>query len=787
MATDLGKAYVQIMPSAKGISGSIQKIVNPEAAAAGKSAGSTIASNMSKSLGKAGKTLTKFITTPVVGATAAVSGLVGALGFKRLVGLDTAQAKLKGLGYNAEEVERISGQVETAIMGGMTTMGEGVDIAAGALAAGVKEGAELERYIKLVGDAAVGANRPVDEMAQIFNRVQGGGRLMTQELNMIEMGLPGFAQAMADELAGGSLEAFREMVTNGQVGSDEFLNVMDDFAGGMAGAYSESWAGMAKNTLAYVGIIGEALLEGLFEDGKKGLADFIEVLKSDEVQQWAVETGEKIREIGQTIVEFVKGAIDWWTGLSDGMQTFIMVIGGIIVALGPVLMIAAKIAAFVPIIAGAFKILGVVIAALMSPIGLVIAAVIGAATLIFIYWEPIKEFFLNMWEAIKEAGLMIWESLKEAWQSAKENLLLAWDSVKEFFSILWETVKEIFSTTWNAIKETVSTVVNGIKNIVTTVFNTIKTFITTVLNIYKSIFLVTWNAIKTVVTTVVNAIRSVISSVFNAIKSIISSIMSGIRSTITSIWNGIRSTISSVVNAIRSVISSVFSAIQSVISSIMSGIRSTITSIWNGIKSTVTSVVNGIKNTVSNVFNSLKSVVSSAFSGVKNAVRSGMNGALNIVKNVKNKFKNAGKNIVTSIADGIKGAAKKVTDAISNVTQKARDYLPFSPPKTGPLKDIMDVKWGETISAGIEDDENIVEKAMDKMLSVPLDPKTTNFQSKNTTDLLEATLEQNRILMMILNKDPNFYINGREVAKATADPMIDIINEREVRRSRARG
>src|SRR5690625_5015893 len=122
----------------------------------------------------------------------------------------------------------------------MTTMAEGTAIAVGAMAACVKEGAELEKYIKLVGDAAVGANHPVDEMAQIFNRVQGGGRLMTQELNMIEMGLPGFSQAMADELAGGSLEAFREMVTNGEVGSEEFLNVMEGFAGGMAGAYSES-------------------------------------------------------------------------------------------------------------------------------------------------------------------------------------------------------------------------------------------------------------------------------------------------------------------------------------------------------------------------------------------------------------------------------------------------------------------------------------------------------------------------------------------------------------------
>lgn len=42
MATELGQAYVQIMPSAKGISGSIQKAIDPEATAAGKSAGGKI-------------------------------------------------------------------------------------------------------------------------------------------------------------------------------------------------------------------------------------------------------------------------------------------------------------------------------------------------------------------------------------------------------------------------------------------------------------------------------------------------------------------------------------------------------------------------------------------------------------------------------------------------------------------------------------------------------------------------------------------------------------------------
>lgn len=44
MATELGQAYVQIVPSAKGISGAISKQIDPEATSAGTSAGSKLGS-----------------------------------------------------------------------------------------------------------------------------------------------------------------------------------------------------------------------------------------------------------------------------------------------------------------------------------------------------------------------------------------------------------------------------------------------------------------------------------------------------------------------------------------------------------------------------------------------------------------------------------------------------------------------------------------------------------------------------------------------------------------------
>ena len=50
MATELGQAYVQIIPSAKGISGAIQNAISPEASAAGKSAGLTLGSTLVKTV-----------------------------------------------------------------------------------------------------------------------------------------------------------------------------------------------------------------------------------------------------------------------------------------------------------------------------------------------------------------------------------------------------------------------------------------------------------------------------------------------------------------------------------------------------------------------------------------------------------------------------------------------------------------------------------------------------------------------------------------------------------------
>ena len=61
-----------------------------------------------------------------------------------------------------------------------------------------------------------------------------------------------------------------------------------------------------------------------------------------------------------------------------------------------------------------------------------------------------------------------------------------------------------------------------------------------------------------------------------------------------------------------------------------------------------------------------------------------------------------GNNIIQSIVDGIKAGIKWLTDVIDSAAQAVRDFFPFSPAKTGPLKDIHKVRLIETVADGVK-------------------------------------------------------------------------------------
>lgn len=753
MAIELGKAYVQILPSAKGISGSIQKAIAPEATAAGKSAGRNIATAITESLSKVGSAMTKYITTPALAATTAVTGLVGALGFKRLINMDQARAKLKGLGIEGKQLEIVMKNAKDAVTGTTHTMADGVNVAAGALAAGVKEGAELERYIKLVGDAATGANAPIAEMAQIFNRIQGTGKITRTELDMLEYRLPGFSRALMEHVGAGSREAFFEMVRAGKISSKDVLDTMENFAGGMSAAYAETWEGMKANIKSNIGIIGEALLQGLFEDGKKGMAKFLDFLRNSQgLKDWARNTGETIRNAVQKIVEVAKLAIQWWSNLSDGTKKIFAVLAGIAVAAGPIVTILSK-------LINSFKLVSGALAAMTSPVGLVTAAITGLiAIFVTLYrhnedfrksvqnvWESIKETITTVIQAISDFVKQVWGALTDWWNKNGDSIL---QKALEIWNFIYETISTIISEIVGFVidifgglvewwKENSEMILQAAQN----VWNFISAVISTVMNVIWGIMQALWPVVQALVISTWEAIKGAIEGAINIITGIIQFFSALFTGNWSALWDSVKKILSGAWDTVRLVFMYAIDFVKGLVSK---G--------FGAIKNVVNTIMNAIKNTIGNIFNSLWGIVSNAFSRVKNAVSNGMTSAFNEVKNFFGRFKEAGKNIVTSIADGIKGAISKVTDAISNVTQKIRNFLPFSPPKEGPLIDIMDVKWGETISAGILKGEGEIASAMERALDFDLTKKATFNANSNSMPHYTAQQQPQPIVLQVDGK-----------------------------------
>lgn len=685
-----------------------------------------------------GGQLTRGITAPVGIAAGAVGGLTAALGWGRLKSVDTAQAQLKGLGYNTEDVNRITGQLTKALEGGMLTMGEATSAAASGMASGVEEGKELTRYIKVLDGAVAGSNGTFDEMNQIFARVQGSGKLMTGELDMIEQRMPGFSATMAKEL-GVPQEKLREMVSAGEISSDEFMDIMEGFAGDMATEYAKSWEGMVQNAQAYIGIIGEQLLGGVFEQSKDSIAEFIEWMKSDEVQKWAAETGAALGDAFSKILSGIKTVVTWFANLPGPVQKFALVLGGIAVAAGPVLMVIgsmvstigglittfgtvigvlAKIPGPLNLLGGLFRmispLLGLMKAGIMlvsgalkglwltmmaNPIVLIIAAVVAiVAALVWFFtqtetgkkmWSAFMDWLGQAWEWIKETAVTVWTAIVDAivgaWEWIKETSANIWNGFIEWIVGLWNSIVTWATTTfnnivdaivgaWDWIKDKTAEIWNGIINWIKDNWALVIGIITGPVGLAIAMVIKHWDKIKAVTAQVWNWILTKLKGIWTGITTAVTNAGTKVGTFIAKTWNKIKTTTSNIWNGIKTVISNVFSKI------------------WN----TAVSKVAQIYIKVRDAWNRVKSATRNAFNGVKNAVSSGISGAVSFVAglpgralsalgNIGSKLYSSGWAMIDGFKDGIVNAFSNAVNAVKNGLNRIRNFFPFSPAKEGPF------------------------------------------------------------------------------------------------------
>ena len=367
--------YVELVPTTTGIKRNIEKDLDGTF--------NTVEKRGTSVFSKIGS-LAKGAALAAGAAAATLTGIAIKGGFSRLLKIEDAQAKLEGLGNSTEAVEKIMGSALAAVKGTAYGLDTAATVAASAVAAGIKPGQELEKYLRLTADAATIAGISMDEMGSIINKVNANGKAMTENLNQLQdRGIP-ILQYLAEEY-GVTTAEMSKMVSQGAVDAETFNRVLQEKLGGAALKSGETTRGAFANMLAALSRVGVALLENVFPHFKTvfnditglldGLVDDIGPLRdavAEKLGPIADVIGGAFSNMGETVAPF----LDKLAPLAElaGYFTPLGAILQLIVPLLPQLMdplrqianiIADTLVAVLPIVAVLFGSIGEVLAGIL--------------------------------------------------------------------------------------------------------------------------------------------------------------------------------------------------------------------------------------------------------------------------------------------------------------------------------------------------------------------------------------------------------------------------------------
>src|SRR5690606_4891702 len=246
MATELGVAYLSITADTRKLDKSLRQSLSGVEADSEKS-GSRIG-------GKLAAGVKAFAKVGMVGA-GLVAGAALTKGFSRAIQLQDANAKLEGLGHSAANVAGIMENALAAVKGTAFGMGEAGSVAANMVAAGVKPGQDLERSLRLVGDAATIAGTDMGSMGAIFGKVAASNKVQMDVINQLhDAGVPA-SSLLADQM-GVTAEEASAMASAGKTDFATFQAAMEAGLGGAALKSGETFSGAMKNVGASFGRLG---------------------------------------------------------------------------------------------------------------------------------------------------------------------------------------------------------------------------------------------------------------------------------------------------------------------------------------------------------------------------------------------------------------------------------------------------------------------------------------------------------------------------------------------------
>lgn len=303
---ELAKAYVTVLASTKGAGAQIVSEIGD----AGDRAGSQAGTKASSAFGRIFSSSVAPLVAKAIGGISigSVFGTAFAKGFNRLKAIDVAQAKLRGLGNDADAVSVIMQNASASVKGTAFGLDAAATAAAGAVAAGIQPGERLEAVLKSVSNSAAASGSSMEEMGAIYNKVASVGKAQNDVLAQVaDRGLPIY-QALGKQLGVTAEEVFK-MASDGKINFEQFEKAMTDAAGTVATEMGNTLPGAFANAQAALGRFGANILTGIYPALTKFFLAFQGWMKPVEAfgKVIGAQIGAGIIKAGEAISAFAAG------------------------------------------------------------------------------------------------------------------------------------------------------------------------------------------------------------------------------------------------------------------------------------------------------------------------------------------------------------------------------------------------------------------------------------------------------------------------------------------------
>lgn len=326
--------------------------------------------------------------------------------------VDIVTSAVTSFGLEGDDAAGVYDTLFTTIAKGKTDLSQlsqGFGDVAGVIA---KSGTEFDEYMAAVAALTSGGVKASTAQRQLRQVLAGLNRTTALSKKTFRaLGVKTFPELI--QKTGGLVPAMQAV--NKQLdgntsklqtllGSQEALNAVQSLSGGLAENYADAMAAMADKA--------GAVTTG-FDTQNKTLTASWQRTKNTLLSAGMV-IGETVAPLIEKLSQGVRAAAEWWRGLDESTQGWILRAGAAVAAIGPLISIVGKgitgvqlLARGVVFASNAFKALKVVLAT--NPIGFALTAIATAALLIYDNWEDLAPFFRRIWDDLKIIFDAAWE------------------------------------------------------------------------------------------------------------------------------------------------------------------------------------------------------------------------------------------------------------------------------------------------------------------------------------------------------------------------------------------